>query len=168
MKEPQWPNQWPMNNGERKAMEYILVCTMMMNQNEEAIKERLKTLPGAWRDYRLMQSLGRKLYRSLSRTLTDLQFQQFSLLEKHGECKVSMHNFSRNEEFRLVHIGCFDTVVSGAIAGICELCIKDEKEIRKCKLKKALEMALPPKEIPRFGCAYRLISSDPNWKKTVF
>lgn len=164
----QWSKQQSMNNGERKAMEYILVCTMMMMQNEDAIKERLKAIPGAWRDYRLMESLGRKLYRTLSRTLTDLQYHQFELLETHGECKISMHNFSRNEEFRLVHIECFDTVLSGAIEGVCSLCIKSEKEVHRCKLKKAMEQVRPPKDIPRFGCAYRLITSDPDWKNTAF
>ena len=155
----------PMSGHERKAIEHMAAFVSQEHEHGDWLRDRLKLIPNGWRDWRLMLSLSRKLYQELCDTLTDAQSLQMAILEKHGECKVSMQNFTRNEDFELVHRKSYSVVLTNCLEGTCSICVKDEKEIHRCKLRKALDNIHPPMEPPRFGCAYRQITTQPGWKE---
>ena len=76
--------QQQLSGHERRAMEQLVAFLSQCSTHGKALRERLSTVPGGWRDWRLMESLAAKLYCALGETLTDRQFIQFKKLEQFG------------------------------------------------------------------------------------
>ena len=148
---------------ERKALEHLLAFLVYTDGNAEALRERLSWIPNGWRDWRLMVSLARKMTGKLYETLTDRQYLQMKRLEEHGECVIRMKSAASGDDFDFVDMRAMKAVLAASIDGNCSLCVKNEAEIKGCKLRKNLYQIAPPLEISRYGCTYRDIVHDERW-----
>ena len=140
---------------ERRAMEQLVAFLSYTAADAEALKERLKTIPNGWRDWRLMNTLSVKLYVALMKTLTDLQYHQFKKLEQHGSCVIQLKTAAKGEDFDFVRMSALKKIIRVVIEDHCSLCVKTDAECRGCKLRKSLMEICPPYEVPKHGCAYR-------------
>ena len=140
---------------ERRAMEQLVAFLSYTASDSGALKERLKTIPNGWRDWRLMNTLSVKLYVALMETLTVNQYAQFKKLEQHGTCVIQLRTAAKGEDFDFVRMSALKKIVRVAIDDHCSLCVKTDAECRGCKLRKSLMEICPPYEIPKYGCAYR-------------
>lgn len=152
-----------LNGRERKALEHLLAFLVFTDKNGEALKERLAQFPHAWRDWRLMISIARRLLGWLYDTLTDSQYMQMKKLESHGECAIKMKSAARGDDFDFVNMNAMKTVLAHCIDANCCICVKNDAESRGCKLRKALYEIAPPMEVSKYGCAYRDIVHHEEW-----
>ena len=156
-----------LSGSERKALQHLLAFYNQTATYSDGMKERLKRLPNGWRDWRLMVKLAEKLLRELYKTLTPRHYQQMKLLEQHGECAVIIKPATKAERVEFVHEKALDVVIKCCIDANCGVCVKNDAEVRGCKLRKALFDIKAPMEIPRYGCVYRDIVHDESWKKDM-
>jgi len=156
-----------LSGSERKALQHLLAFYNQTAQYSNGMKDRLKQFPNGWRDWRLMVSLAEKLLRQLYSTLTPRHYQQMKLLEQHGECAVVINPATKAECVEFVHEQALDVVIKRCIDANCGMCVKNDAEVRGCKLRKALFDIKAPMEIPRYGCVYRDIIHDESWKKEL-
>lgn len=156
-----------LSGSERKALQHLLAFYNQTAQYSNGMKDRLKQFPNGWRDWRLMVSLAEKLLGQLYSTLTPRHYQQMKLLEQHGECAVIIKPATKAERVEFVHEQALDVVIKRCIDANCGMCVKNDAEVRGCKLRKALFDIKAPMEIPRYGCVYRDIIHDESWKKEL-
>ena len=156
-----------LSGSERKALQHLLAFYNQTAQYSNGMKDRLKQFPNGWRDWRLMVSLAEKLLGQLYSTLTPRHYQQMKLLEQHGECAVIIKPATKAERVEFVHEQALDVVIKRCIDANCGMCVKNDAEVRGCKLRKALFDIKPPMDIPRYGCVYRDITFNDREKEEM-
>lgn len=149
-----------LNGRERRAMEHLIAFISYTAADPESLKERLKTIPNGWRDWRLMNAMSMKLYPALLNTLTDSQYAQFKKLEKYGTCMIQVQAAAKGEDFDFVRMSALKKIIQVAVEEHCSLCVKNDAECRGCKLRKAFMEICPLYEVPKHGCGYRELERE--------
>lgn len=53
-------------------------------------------------------------------------------------------------------------LINHVIENECAMCVKDQREQKGCKLRKALMLIAPPQEVNKNGCNYRDVAASNN------
>ena len=145
----------PLAGKELKCVEYLVAMESRVMEVGEALRDRLRLVPNGWRQFRLLTS-------TLDRLMTDLydtipykgQLYLRNILD-HGEVLIRFVPASRNPEWKLVKDEDLAVLVNMAMASECAMCLRQGREAKKCKLRRALEDIAPPNEgHPAGGCGY--------------
>lgn len=147
--------QQQLSGHERRAMEQLVAFLSQCSTHGKALRERLSTVPGGWRDWRLMESLAAKLYCALGETLTDRQFIQFKKLEQFGTCQITLTSAARGNDYDFVSMSALKTIIRTCVESHCSMCVKNDADIRGCGLRKNLMDIVPAMDVPKYGCPYR-------------
>lgn len=145
----------PANGREMAAIDWLGVLCAMMADHEQGIKSRLNGIKNGWRDYRLALTLVSKL---LGKAVTGLPAHQQrhvrNVLKTHEVTLRPAQIVKTPNDMLLIDKAAFRTIINTAMAAECAICLKQEAEIRGCKLRKALETCIMLEEYPKFGCGY--------------
>ena len=149
------PIMKPMNGRELKVIEWLLVLDSRFAEAGDALRGRLRHVPGGWRDWRLMETLCRKLLAEIYCTLPNKTMTYIERMRSFGEALVRFSPASRSPEWLLVRDVDMKAIINTAIAAECAVCMKEGKAIDRCPLRRAMIDLAPPHEEPETGCGYR-------------
>ena len=135
-------------------VDLILLRNTMMN-NMDAVKDRLKDTPGAWRDLKLMEKIAEKIQNILSLSIPPEKLLRYKKLVEHGRYYLDFQGPVPRKDYRLVDTRELTYLAEEAIKGKCALCMAEGREVKRCALREALLTIAIPSEIKQFGCEYR-------------
>ena len=137
----------------------LMVLSSAMHQHADSIRERISEYPNAWRDVRLLTTLVKRLESMLFNAMDKRDQHHYMQLASYGQMRVSIPGPIEDKTNMLVERSDIDAIVGSAMTGECALCIKEGREIKRCRLREALVNISPPKEYtadrPRAICEWR-------------
>ena len=149
------PIMKPMNGRELRVIEWLLVLDARFAEAGDALRARLRHIPGGGRDWRLMETLCRKLLAEIYETLPVKTLTYMDRMRAHGEALVRFSPAARSPEWLLVRDVDLKAVINAAMAAECAVCMKEGKAIDRCPLRRAMIDMAPPHDDSETGCGYR-------------
>ena len=136
------------NVKEMEAIQFLAALDGQLIVSEPNIKERLKSIPDAWRQYRIAKKFASNVVTKLYETLPNKTLEYLIKLHHRGEVIVRMKPFNKGGNDKLVPESSLDTLINIAIGAECPICLKSTANVKKCQLRKALLLIAPPDVIP--------------------
>lgn len=143
----------PLSGREYYALREVFGMVSSFNKCAADLEKRVKRIPGAWRDYRLLMVLSEKLMGKLLNTIPQKKLGQIKRDLTHTTCevKVGMDVGGRiSETFCYVPDTALVNTVKRVMNWECLFCEKKDAEVKKCQCRKDLE-ALYPWDFPLKG-----------------
>lgn len=158
--EPRMVEPKEANSKEIHAIQLILGLDSQIREYEKHLESRLRSVPGAWRQYRSGAAMIGKAVRAAFETLPANTIRNLNMLMEHGEVIVRFTPATRNEELQLVRKEQLVMLVNKVIAQECAMCLLDERGQKRCKLRRALMDIAVPREVPARGCPYMDVAAN--------
>lgn len=147
------------NGNELYGIEILAALDAQLNERGKFLEERLRSVPDLWRQYRMAQSAVGKVVDGLYTTVPDKTRMHMRRLCDSGEIVIRQKLAVRLDDVRFVMISDLKALANVAISAECAICLKDNREMRKCKFRKAMERMMPVDSIPSDGrCQYRSVA----------
>lgn len=143
----------PLSGREYYALRELFGMVSSFNKCAGDLEKRVKTVPGAWRDYRLLMVLSEKLMQKVLDTIPKKKLLQIRRDLSHTTCeiKVGMDVSGRRAEgFCYVPDDALVNTVERVINWECLFCEKRGSSVKQCPIRKDLE-ALYPWDFPLKG-----------------
>ncbi len=125
--------RYPMSLREYETMRYLYgVIDALAREN--FLEERLKLVPGGWRDFKMMQAKAKTLF---DRLLTTIPFKKLLSMRAeltHTECHVSLNRAAKENGLSLVETEKLWKLVEKCAGMDCVFCEKSAAEGRKCEI----------------------------------
>lgn len=152
--------QMPFNKRENQFyVDLILLRNALMN-NADAVKDRLKAYPGAWRDLKLLEKIAEKIQNDLSLTIPPEKLMRYKKLVEHGRYYLDFQGPIPHKTYKLMDTHDLSYLAEEAIKGRCGICLAEGRDIKRCALREALLTVAPPSVISQVGCEYRHVAGD--------
>lgn len=132
------------NRQENALMLDLMILRNTLAKNSEAVKERLKAHPYAWRDMRLLWHLVNKLQAQLLDTMPDRRVLYYDQMAKHAKVTIDIPGPIPKSSHILIEKKRLAAITEAAMRGECALCIKDGTEAQHCPIRDALLEVAPP------------------------
>ena len=163
MKQPQAPDgstvqPRPMNGEEMRVIEYLTAMNSKINQAGDCMRDRLRSVPNGWRQWRLMAVTLERLLPALYDTITKKNLRHLENICDHGEIIIRLRPAVRVPEHTLVSEDDLRTLVNAVMASECAICLKQGREIDRCSLRTAMLNICPPYEDPKTSCGYQMVA----------
>ena len=144
------------NAREIHTIEFLAGLDARLVGGQEVLKERLKTIPNGWRDYRMLLTRTEKLLDSVYSTLPNKTRLHMQRLCEVGEIIIRPKPAVKlHDDVQIVGSDDLKLLINAAIASECLMCVKDAREQKKCKLRKVLANIAPTEAVHKDGlCAY--------------
>ena len=133
----------PLSHREYTALKQLFGILYMWNSQAPELKKRLETIPGGWRDARMIATVSDNLLRKIFRTIP---FKKLGMIKKELDnttCEVKVkYNVGHTppgEAYTYVPQGPLERVTVKAMEEECYLCDKTGKDCLKCPLKADIE-----------------------------
>lgn len=141
-------NKMECNAKELHTIEYISALDARLANNEKYLEKRLKSVPDAWRQYRIARSAVDKVINGLYTTLTPENRFHMQNLAVNGEVIIRPRNsLNKTTDCQIVLSKDLKKLINAAMGSNCAMCLKDGREIKKCELRKALLNICPPSDV---------------------
>lgn len=165
MKQPKAPDgttaeRRPMNGEEMRAVEYLTAMNSKMNQAGDCMRDRLRSVPNGWRQWRLLAVTLDRLLLAIYDSMTTKNLRHLENICDHGEIIIRLRPAVRVPEHTLVSEDDLRTLVNAAMASECAICLKQGREIDRCSLRTAMLNICPPYEDPKTSCGYQIVASS--------
>lgn len=152
------------NARENEMVIDLMVVRNTLMHNSEAVRDRLRGYPHAWRDMRLLLYLVNKLQGELLATMPDKRVNYYAMLCQHGKKIIDIPGPIPRGRHILMDVDDLAALTEAAMLGECAICFREGKEVKRCPIRAALLEAAPPAVINpdtwRAGCEYRNAASD--------
>ena len=137
-------------------IEYIAGLDCQLTNGDKVLESRLRSIPDAWRQYRIARSAVDKVIRGLYRTLPDKTLKHMVDLVQRGEIIIRPKPVVKTlDDVQIVQTADLKLLINTAIASECAVCLKEPKYQKKCALRKALMCICPPTQLRKDGlCSY--------------
>ncbi len=145
----------PLSQREYAELKHLFGLVSAMQVTRPYLEKRLRTVPGAWRDFRLVQSVSQKLLERVLRTVPVNKLHQISGDLKNLRIDIRIDPFHRPGQeqtlkgYEFVPVEALQVICGKATDAECMFCGKHGRAARKCTLRKAL-LDTFPYEIPGF------------------
>ena len=150
----------PMNGEELRVVEYLTAMNSKMIRAGDCMRDRLRSVPNGWRQWRLLAVTVDNLLVAIYNTMTPKNLRHLENICDHGEIIIRLRPAVRIPEHTLVNEDDLRTVVNTAMAAECPICFKQGKEIDKCPLRQAMLNICPPYEDPKMSCGYQIVAAS--------
>lgn len=143
------------NLNELRAIEYVAGFDQQLKFSEDHIRNRLKTTPDGWRQYRLARVSIENALEQVYDTLEPEILLHLLKMQDVGEVVIRPRPIIPQKDIQFVDSNDLRVLINATMASTCAICVKYGKDIKKCKLRKTLVQICPPEEIPKNGaCPY--------------
>lgn len=142
------------NSKEIHGIQLILGLASQIQEYEKHLEERLRSVPGLWRQYRAGASMVNKAVSGVYKTLPANTIRNMNMLLEHGEVVVRFTPATRNEELQLVRKEPLQMLINKVVAQECAMCLLDARGQKRCKLRRALMDIAVPRVISERRCPY--------------
>ena len=153
------------NAREIQAIEYLAAIDCQLIASQKQLENRLKQIPNGWRDYRLATTRIERVLDAVYETLPEKTLKHLYRLSTNGEVVIRPKSITkRPDDVQIVGTDDLKMLINVAMASECAVCMKDIREQKRCKLRKALECIAPAKELPANGlCAYAEVAANSEY-----
>lgn len=149
----------PLTNAEFMLVERLGLANYQLEKCcTGEMEARLRTIPNGWRDWKLLTAVTDRLMGKLLDTIPTKQLNRIVHIFNHGEVLIREKSFVRSPQLITMPLDDLAFITEAAIKSQCRHCLRSGKEVRRCKLYKALIGAAPPDQYPRYGCGYQEIA----------
>ena len=145
----------PVNGRELQIIEYLAALDAQLVGHQDTLRERLQLVPNGWRQWRLMTATVGALLSALYDTLPVKNLKRMEQLCRNGEVIVRLKPVARQPEQIIADEDDLRQIINAAMSAECAICLKDAREIKACRLRRALTAIVPPDQLADYGCAYR-------------
>ena len=152
-----------LRNREYYTLRTIMAALSGLEGGEQFLVNRLKSVPNGLRDYRMVKTVLRKLLEKLLDTVPDKRLGQIKteLKNAHIEVKVERdYTGAYRENFTYVPNKALEEIEDIICDMFCAACEKSDKESRKCRIRKLMEMLYQYDFPERNGCPLAIDSID--------
>ena len=149
-----------LNGRESSSIEYLAALDSQLAIAETTLQERLKTVPDAWRQFRITRSAMEKVLNALYSTVPNKMLIHMQKLALSGECIIRPRPVVKIKGLQTVPEDELKDIINIVISGKCAFCLDDARTAKKCKLRKALMMIAPPGEIGNADCPYSVVATS--------
>lgn len=139
------------NGKEEYVLEFAALLLQQMEEGEKHLTERVHRIPGGWRDYRLIEVKLNSLLDRIYGTITTNKLIKIRNQMRNCEVQVHVKAVAPHRGLTVCQSEDLEMIAKAAIAGHCDLCLRDEKAVRKCPLRDALQRVVTPFEHPQYG-----------------
>lgn len=156
------PEQKEPTRYEYQAIERLAVLGCTINRDGECLKERLRSVPDLYRQYRIAQTAVSKIVDGVYKTLPDNVKRR--MLRESENCEFILRPVSvmstRSTDSKVMLDTDILTLVNSAMIARCSICIKNGREVKSCDLRKALMNVVTLDEPDNTSlCGYARIAS---------
>lgn len=150
------------NAREMTSVQFLAALHGETQKSEDILKERLRTKPDAWRQYRIAMAFLDHVIDWLYETLPNKTLLYMCALHKNGEVIIRKKRPTAIEnDIQLVPVETLNILANAAVANECPICLRTVTEVKHCPLRKALLIVARPNDIPTNDvCPYRNISEE--------
>lgn len=144
------------NSREVHAIEFLAGLDNQLASNQDALRPRLEKIPNGWRDYRLAVTRTEKVLDAVYETLPDKTLRHMERLCLHGEVVIRPKPLIKMpDDVQIVPTEDLRMLINSAMQSECAICVKDCREQKKCRLRKALSTIAPANNVTADGlCPY--------------
>ena len=157
----------PASGRERAIIEYLAALAAQLIAHQDTLRERLKLIPNGWRQWRRMTTTVNNLLVAVYDTLPPKTLLYMQRPCTHGEVLVRLKPASRTPEQVVASEDDLREVINAAMAAECAVCLKDERQIKGCRLRRALMNIVPPDEFAPRGCEYRNVALQNDYRDYI-
>ena len=143
-----------LNSYEIAGIEYLAAIDSQLVHSEKHLEARLKSIPDAWRQYRIAQTAIEKALDALYATVPTKVLLHMQRLASNGEVVIRHKSITKTNDAQLVPEDVLKLLINLAMESQCAICLKDGKEAKRCKLRKGLMLIAPPDKVNESGCSY--------------
>lgn len=149
------------NRYENRYMLNMMVVLHTIRSDREVIEKRLRPwYPEIRRDLGLLLHLVCKIQEELMTTFPDKRNAYYQKMAQCGEMMIDIPGAVPKGRHVMMDVEDAAAMAEAAMRGECVLCMRDGREIRRCRLREALLGIAPPAEVSRAGCEYRKPASE--------
>lgn len=158
-----------LNSRELHAVEFLAGLDARLKAGESYLEERLKSTPGAWRDYRLAMTMLEKALVAVYDTVPDKTMHRLMMLVEHGEIVIRPKPAATAGAYvQIIANEDLKVIINRAIEGDCAMCLKSGGEVKACTLRRTLMMVAPPEELANDGmCPYQHVAQGKELGKYI-
>lgn len=158
-----------LNSRELHAVEILAALDVRLRASESCLEERMKSMPGTWRDYRLAMTMLEKALDAVYLTVPDKTMRRFMMLFDHGEIVIRPKPAATAGAYvQIIDNKDFKVILNRAIEGDCAMCLKSGGEAKACPLRRALMTIVPPEELVDDGmCPFQHVAQGNELGKYV-
>lgn len=151
------------------TIEYVACLEKQLFEGDKYLKDRLKLIPNGWRDFRLATKTVERLLTELYKTVPNSTRLHMQRVQECGQVIIRPHPAVKPaNDTQIVILDDLLMLVNTAMAAECAVCLKDAREQKKCKLRKALMNMTPPKKLPESGlCVYADVAAKNELGKYI-
>ena len=134
---------------EMRAIELLTALHMYLEAYEPNMKDRLRSIPGGYRDWRLVMAKAYKLCDRIYDTMP--HDKQLKLLNsvKNSELVVRPLAATRPHDSIIADSGAVRTLIYAITDHLCSMCVKEGADVRKCELRKAMRSMATPNRVAK-------------------
>ena len=147
------------NSKEMHGIEVLAALDCQLSQYEKHLKERLQSVPSAWQQFRMGKAGVANAVNAVYGTLPVKSLVHMQRLCEHGEVIIRQRGAVKTDDVQFVPTDGLKLLVNIAMENECAICMKDRTGQRKCELRKALMLMVPPDRVTQSKCAYQSIVS---------
>jgi hypothetical protein len=150
------------NAREVHAVEYLAGLDKQLAEAQEALKPRLEKIPNGWRDFRLAVTRTEKVLDAVYETLPAKTLKHMEKLSLHGEVVIRPRPMIKMpDDVQIVQTEDLRMLINSTMAAECAICVKDHREQKKCRLRKALSVMAPANILSSDGlCPYTNVAAN--------
>lgn len=127
----------------------------------QALEKRLRSIPRGWIRFRQAMGLLDRMFIDLEPTINDRQLCQINNTIRGGEISVQLRRADAyDDDMNVVRADTLGVVVGAAMRAECMICVKERADIKRCKLRKAIDELCPPESYETHTCVYRDLALD--------
>jgi hypothetical protein len=152
---------------DRRENEFMLNLMILRNtlrKNAPSVEDRAKRAgAGVWEDIVAMNDLVERVQEALLRTMPEKRDEYYRAYALHGHYELRMNGPVRTARHVLISDVRLGDLCEAAMKSECILCLREGKEIGRCRLREALLEVAPPSKIQEGlwrKCEYRGAAGD--------
>lgn len=150
----------PLTGKEMVMLEHLVLLDARLNQYTDNMKDRLGAVPNGWRDWRLMQQKVGHLVEELYKTISPSNVMHFYLLSQYGQAHITERPVVHQKGYTNISGDDLQSLLAIVLRHECSMCMKEGKEVKKCKLRRLLLELAPPSKVDTHWCEYQKIVTD--------
>lgn len=146
---------------ELHAIEFILGLHAQILLNEKVLESRLRLIPNAWRNYRLIMRLIDDIVNGLYATLPDKTVKRIIRLLDCGEIIIRPRPVIPVPNMQIVEANDLEMIINTVLHTECSLCVRSAREAQKCALRKSMMRITPAESTHKISvCPYQDVILD--------
>lgn len=144
----------PMRGDEMATMEKLVAFEAVLKTGNKNLEQRIKSIDGGWREYRVALSAIDRLLPKLYETMTSKHLRNIENMLRHGRVVIRVNAAASETDYTLAAEDDLETIINAAMGSECALCLKEGADAKRCELRKALINICPPEGDDGNGCWY--------------